>query len=237
MDLLISGAAELGLHLTDHQVKRFHRYYQELISWNQQLNLTTIVAYPEVQTKHFLDSLTASLVLPADIKEAGRIIDIGAGAGFPGLPLKIAYPGLHLALLESVGKKSAFLAHLVDILELSRVEVHTGRAETLAFDPSLRESFDVVLARAVGPLPSLAELTLPFCRLGGVAVAFKKGKVEQEVQASLSALAILGGHLKERKSVEVKGLKDGRLLVVVEKVKPTPEQYPRRPGMPRKRPL
>ena len=237
MDLLKRGLAQLGFDLTRRQLEDFRLYYRELVAWNQRINLTRIVECSEVQTRHFLDSLTVSLVLPTELKGAGRIIDIGSGAGFPGLPLKIACPGLHLALVESVGKKAAFLKHMVDLLRIPQVQVYTGRAEALAHEPLLRETFDVVLARGLAPMRILAELTLPFCRLGGLVVAHKKGKVEQEIREALPALAALGGELREQRHVDLEGLKDARSLVVICKVQATPSRYPRRPGIPRKRPL
>ena len=237
MDLLKQGLAQLGMDLTRHQLEHFRLYHQELVAWNQRINLTRIVECSEVQTRHFLDSLTLSLVLPTEVKGAGRVIDVGAGAGFPGLPLKIACPGLHLAMIESVGKKAAFLKHVLDLLGLSQVQVYTGRAEALAHEPSLRETFDAVLARGLAPMRTLAELTLPFCRLGGLVVAHKKGRVEQEIQEALPTLADLGGRLREQRRVDLEGLRDARSLVVIGKVQATPSRYPRRPGIPRKRPL
>ena len=237
MDLLERGLAHLGLGLTPQQFEDFRRYYQELVVWNQRVNLTRIIEYPDVQTKHFLDSLAVCLVLPQEFKERGRIIDVGAGAGFPGLPLKIAYPGLHLTMVESVGKKTAFLNHLVGLLGLSQVQVCTGRAETLAQEPSHRETYDVALARGLAPLRTLAELTLPFCHLGGLVVAHKGAQPQEEIQRAMPALAALGGELAEERLVELRGLKHPRTLIAIRKVRPTPSQYPRRPGMPRKRPL
>ena len=237
MELLTRGAAELSLHLAPEQVQKFQRYYSELVSWNQRMNLTAIVDYEEAQLKHFLDSLTTSLVLSQRVREHGRMLDIGSGGGFPSIPLKLAFPGMHLTVLDSVAKKTSFLLHLVDALELTDVEVYTGRAEEIALVPNLRESFDVVVSRGVAPMRLLMEYTLPYCRVGGTVVTLKKGEIDPEVAASLHAIRVLGGKIRETRGVEVNGLRDGRALVVVDKVKATPAKFPRRTGLPAKHPL
>ncbi len=237
MDLLAQGAHELGIELTDPPLDRFEVYYRELADWNQRVNLTAIIDYAEVQVKHFLDSLTLLLALPGGLSCETRIMDVGAGAGFPGLPLKLAFPELRLTLSDSVGKKVAFLTHLLPALGLSDVEVHTGRAEELGHRPELRESFDLVLARGVAKQPVLLEYTLPFCALGGQVVAWKHGGIEAELAAAKNAQTRLGGRFVEVYPVAVTGLTDNRILVVVEKVRPTPKEFPRRPGTPAKQPL
>ena len=231
------GLEQLGLNLNRRQLDTFQRYYRELTSWNRRLNLTRIVEYPQVQTLHFLDSLTAWLVLSQQANNGGRVMDLGAGAGFPGLPLKIAFPEMRLTLVESVGKKVFFLQHLLRALELPDVEVLHGRAEALAHEPSHRAAFDTVLARGLAPLRVLAELALPFCRQGGVVVAHKKGDLAEELGQAQNALSLLGGRIVEQQAVDVEGLRDRRVLVVVRKVADTPAKFPRRPGMPKKRPL
>ncbi len=237
MELLVQGAEELGFRFNGQQVEWFECYYRELLSWNQRMNLTAILDRQEVQVKHFLDSLTVSLVLPERVKACGRLVDVGAGGGFPGIPLKLVFPGIHLTLLESVAKKTTFLQHLVEVLDLEDVEVCTGRAENLALNPELRETFDVAVSRGVAPMRILMELTLPFCCLGGIVVTHKKGDIAAEIADSINAMEVLGGRIREMRGIEVEGLKDDRALVVVEKVGPTPAKYPRRPGMPRKHPL
>ena len=237
MELLVKGARELDLDLSDEQIELFQVFYQELVSWNQRMNLTAIVDFREAQVKHFLDSLTTSLVLPERVRAGGRLADIGSGGGFPGVPLKLAFPGMHLSVLDSVGKKTTFLKHLVTVLELTDVEVYTGRAEDLAMDPHLRESFDAVVSRGVASMRILMESTLPYTKLGGIVVTLKKGQIDREVASSLHAIEVLGGQLRETSGVDVEGLRDGRVLVVVEKVKPTPAKFPRRPGLPAKHPL
>ena len=237
MELVIRGAKELNLRLTPEQVESFRDYYQELISWNQRMNLTAIVDCQEVQLKHFLDSLTPSLVIPNGLKAHGRMMDVGSGGGFPGVPLKLAFPGMRVALLDSVAKKNSFLEHLITALGLTDVDVYTGRAEDLAIGPQLRESFDVVVSRGVAPMRILMELTLPFCRVGGMVVTLKKGEIGSEVAAALHAIDVLGGGIRETREVDLEGLRDGRVLMVVDKLKPTPAKFPRRPGLPTKHPL
>jgi 16S rRNA (guanine527-N7)-methyltransferase len=235
MDKLIAGAAKMRIELTPEQVSGFQIYYEELIEWNRRVNLTAIVDYEGVQVRHFLDSLT---VAPLVGGEPCLLLDIGSGAGFPGVPLKIAYPGIDLTLVESVNKKAAFLRHLVDRLNLDGVEVIAGRAETLAHDERYRGRFDIVLSRGVASLATLAELSLPFCCVGGAFVAMKKGDIGDEVASSVKAIEILGGKLAEVRPVELDEFRgERRSLVVIDKLAPTPDKYPRRPGVPRKRPL
>ena len=237
MDLLQTGAGALGIHLGLAQLEQFRRYYDEILDWNGRVNLTSVTVWEKVQTAHFLDSLSVALVIPRESLERGRFVDIGSGAGFPGIPLKVAFPGLRATLIESTAKKATFLAHIVEMLGLGEVDVRTGRAETLAHEPILRESFDVALVRAVASVAVLAELTLPLCRVGGVVVAHKKMGIEDELAQAQTAIEALGGALAEVREVVVPGLTEPRALVVLEKVAPTPERYPRRPGIPAKRPL
>ena len=237
METLAQGAGAAGVFLTREQLDQFETYYQELARWNRRMNLTSITGYQEVQVGHFLDSLTVCLAAPESLSSCSRVVDVGAGGGFPGLPLKLAFPGIHLVLLDSVGKKAAFLEHLVSLLELDGVEVLTGRAEALAHRPELRESFDLALARGLARLPVLLEYSLPFCRMGGKTVAHKHGNLDAELKSAGRALEALGGSLRSEVQVQVTGLTDNRVLVVVEKVAATPERYPRRTGVPAKQPL
>lgn len=238
----MAGASQLGISLSGGQLDQFETYFRELTDWNQRANLTAITGYEEVQVKHFLDSLTVclaageALIRTARVP-APRVIDVGAGAGLPGLALKLAFPELRLSLVESVAKKTAFLEHLTAILGLEEVTVHTGRAEVLAREEGLRDAFDLAVVRGVAKLPLLLEYGLPFCRTGGRLVALKHGGDGRELAAAANALAELNGRIEKVVPVELEGLTDDRVVIAVEKTGPTPQRYPRRTGIPAKRPL
>jgi len=239
MKKLIEGAGKLGIKLNARQVNQFELYYQELIEWNKKINLTAITDYSSVQVKHFLDSLTITLALPEEEVERPdfNIIDIGTGAGFPGVPLKILFPQPRLVLIEPTTKKTVFLNHIIRKLELENVEVLNSRAEEAAHLLLYREQFALVLSRAVALLPALVELTLPFCQIGGRFIAQKKGEVDQEISRAKKAIATLGGKLDKIKKIELDEFNDVRYLVIIDKMYPTPSKYPRRPGIPRRRPI
>jgi 16S rRNA (guanine527-N7)-methyltransferase len=240
MDRLIAGARTLGLRLADRQVAAFQVYYEELVDWNHKFNLTAITGYEQVQIRHFLDSL--SVLLSEQARRAlarpePRAIDVGSGAGFPGIPLKLVYPRLRLTLLEATGKKVAFLQHMIERLELQQVTAIHARAEELGHDPTQRETYDLVLARAVAEMSAVAEYTLPFCKVGGWVVAQKGEAGGAEAWTANEAIQLLGGELCRVLPVELPGLPEDRSLVILEKRTPTPPAYPRRPGIPTKRPL
>lgn len=237
MEKLESGAQRLGFNLSPVQLEQFATYYQELVDWNQRMNLTAITDYQEVQVKHFLDSLTVTLALKQPGGGSFRLIDIGTGAGLPGIPLRIIYPDIKLVLLDSTTKKADFLRHLKKKLGLDNIEIVVGRAEEVAHDARYREQFDLVLSRGVAPLATLAELTLPFCAIGGSFIAQKKGDINTEISQAARAISLLGGSLREVKKVDLEEFTDARQLVIIDKVLPTPPQYPRRAGVPTKRPL
>ena len=238
MEKLNTGAIKLGLQLKPRQLEQFYIYYQELLDWNQRVNLTTITGYEDVQIKHFLDSLTVTLAWQPPIGNAAfNLIDVGTGAGMPGLPLKILLPNIKLVLLDSIAKKAAFLHHLKHKLGLDDVEIVVGRAEETAHPTQYREKFDIVLSRAVAPLPTLVELTLPFCTIGGSFIAQKKGSIEPEISRATKAIRLLGGNLRGVKRVDLEEFTDERRLIIIDKLSPTPHLYPRRPAMPSKRPL
>ena len=239
MKELIEGAGKLGIQLNARQVRQFELYYRELIEWNRRINLTAITDYSAVQVKHFLDSLTVTQAFPHEEMERPdfSIADIGTGAGFPGVPLKILFPQPRLVLLEPTAKKTAFLYHIIHKLELENVEVLNSRAEDAAHLLLYRERFPLVVSRAVALLPALVELTLPFCRIGGRFVAQKKGEIDREMNRAEKAIAALGGNLEQIKQIELEEFDDVRYLVVIDKISPTPSKYPRRPGLPRRRPI
>lgn len=243
MDRLTEGAARLGIRLGKTQIEQFEIYYQEILDWNSRINLTAITDLEDVLTKHFLDSLTVSLaaeVLP-EIEGTGdlcnfAVIDVGTGAGFPGIPLKIAFSSMRLTLLESVGKKALFLEHITRVLKLENVTVIAARSEDAAHLEGQRESYDLAVSRAVASLPSLLELTLPFCRIGGILVAQKSAEAKAEIEDAKPAAAALGGELSKIVDIGIPELAD-RCLIVYKKVAGTPSRYPRRSGVPTKRPL
>lgn len=241
MEQLINGARHLGLTLSEKQIKSFQTLYETLVEWNQRFNLTAVTEYEQVQIRHFLDSLSCLLAFrhrpAAPTGTVLSCIDVGSGAGFPGIPLKIYCPNLKVVLLEATGKKVDFLTHVVNGLGLKNMTPLKGRAEEVALDAAHREQYDMVFARAVAELPILVEYTLPFCRIGGCVVAQKGSSAQEEIQTAGYAISLLGGQLRKVVPVELLGLAEERNLVLIDKIASTPPQYPRRPGMPAKRPL
>lgn len=233
---LLHSAQQFNFTLTQTQLNAFEQYSQELIAWNQRVNLTRIVEPEEIVVKHFLDSLSVCQALP-DLSPGLSVVDVGSGAGFPGLPLKIVLPDIRLTLLESTRKKTAFLQHIIHILNLTNVTVLTARAEEAGQQSAHREQYDVAVARAVSGLPTLAEYSLPLVKVGGMIIIQKGQHPAEEVKAATSALEILGGKLHEILPVTVPGLNAERHLLVISKDKSTPKQYPRRPGLPAKKPI
>jgi 16S rRNA (guanine527-N7)-methyltransferase len=225
----------LGIHLSPRQLACFERYEKELVEWNARFNLTAIRDSEGIRAKHFLDSLTCLLAW-RDVPPAS-LIDVGTGAGFPGLPLKILYPGLDLALVESVGKKAAFCRHAAASLGMERVDVITARAEEVGQNPRYRERFDWAVARAVAALPILVEYLLPLVKVGGGVLAQKGESGPAEAHASERALRMLGGRLRQVIPVHLPGVAEDRYLIVIDKVAATPPNYPRREGIPAKKPL
>ena len=231
----VSGAQSLGVHLTKVQVAQFERYLELLLDWNQRMNLTAVRYAGQIQQRHFLDSLTCAMAT-GDLN--GRsLIDVGTGAGFPGLPLKIAYPHLKLTLVESIRKKTDFLAAVVGELGLLDVEIVAGRAEDVGRSPVHREAYDWAAARALANLPVLVEYLLPLVRLGGHALAQKGLSVTTELAAAEKAINILGSGSPLLRSIQLPDWEQPSYLVLIEKLTPTPDAYPRRVGVPAKRPL
>jgi 16S rRNA (guanine527-N7)-methyltransferase len=236
MDELIQDARTLfNVHLTARQVMALINYERELIEWNQKFNLTAIRDVESIRTKHFLDSY--SCVLAWKGTPPLRLVDVGTGAGFPGIPLKIVYPIMHVTLVESVGKKAMFCQHIVSKLGLEDVEVIQARAEALGQDPKHRETYDYAVARAVANLNILSEYLLPLVKVGGTMLAQKGESGPAEAQSAEKAMKLLGGKLKQIIPVELPGVPDDRYLVLVDKVAATPPKYPRKAGIPMKTPL
>ncbi|GAP11572.1 16S rRNA m(7)G-527 methyltransferase [Bellilinea caldifistulae] len=225
----------VGIQLTARQIAAFQRYEDELLEWNSRMNLTAIRDREGIRTKHFLDSL--SCILAFRERPPERLIDIGTGAGFPGIPLKIIYPRMKLTLVESVGKKLEFCRHIVQTLKLEDVTLLQARAEALGQDRAYREQYDWAVARAVATLPVLAEYLLPLVALGGKMLAQKGESAHTEAVAAEKAIRVLGGELQQIIPVLVPGIAEERYLVVVDKVAITPPGYPRRVGLPARRPI
>jgi 16S rRNA (guanine527-N7)-methyltransferase len=217
------GLEQLGI--AQQVESAFLLYRQELLDWSTRFNLTAIKDPEEVLTKHFLDSLSLLQAYPG--QSAIHVLDIGTGAGFPGIPLKIVRPQWHLTLIDATGKKITFLQHIVDTLQLSNVEIIQGRAEDIAHKREYRGHFDLVTARAVAALPALLECSAPFCRSGGVLILPKKGDIDEELIQGKRAANLLGTRLKANVPVTLPTLADGRRLQVWEQYKPCPPQYPR----------
>ena len=237
-NLLATTLEAWGIPCSDESLVAMRHFYALLLEGNKTANLTRITGEEEAVVKHFLDSLSVLRVVPeADRSVPRRILDVGAGAGFPGIPLKLVFPELELTLVDSVGKKTAFMSHLVDRLGLTGVEVIQGRSEELGHRRDLRESFDWALARGLARMPALLEYTLPFCKQGGKVVAWKHGGIQDELFSATRALRTLGGRYLATHPVTLAGLTDNRIVVVVEKVGPTPAEYSRRAGVPAKQPI
>lgn len=238
MNLLRATAAGLGIELAPAQLAKFQVFYEQLLDWNQRINLTAITGYEDVQIRHFADSLAVLLAInDEDFGVRRSLIDIGTGAGFPGLPLKIARPAWRVALVESTRKKTEFLEHMIYQLGLDQVDVVWGRAEEVGQDPAYREQFDLAVARAVADMAVLVEYALPLLRVGGRFIAQKETDPYDELQAAEKAIETLGGTHRDTIPYRLPAFDQPLHLVVVEKVAPTPEKYPRRPGMPAKRPI
>ncbi|MBD5509612.1 MAG: 16S rRNA (guanine(527)-N(7))-methyltransferase RsmG [Lachnospiraceae bacterium] len=233
---------ELSITLSSEQIDQFLKYYEMLIEKNKVMNLTAITAFDEVLKKHFIDSL--SLIKVCDLKKEISMIDVGTGAGFPGIPLKIAFPNLKLTLLDSLQKRVFFLQEVSEALGLHDVETVHGRAEDFAKPDQLREKFDLCVSRAVANLSTLSEYCLPYIKVGGKFISYKSEKVSMdsgesktEAEQAEHAITVLGGKMTEQKSFFLPSSDISRTFIVIEKCRPTPKQYPRKAGTASKKPL
>lgn len=227
------GLVNLKLELTEKQVEHFLKYYEMLIEKNKVMNLTAITEYDEVIEKHFLDSI--SLCQVYDLSKPVKILDMGTGAGFPGVPLKIAFPEVEITLADSLNKRIKFLDEVIAELGLEKVTTVHARAEELARNKEHRENYDLVVSRAVANLSTLGEYCIPFVKIGGNFISYKSGEIDEEVNAAGKAIKILGGQIKDVYKFDLSDQK--RSFVTIEKIKMTPKTYPRKAGTPSKEPL
>lgn len=226
---------ELGIVLNDEQKRQFDSFYELLVEWNKVMNLTGITEYEEVNEKHFVDSL--SITKAIDMNCVDNLIDIGTGAGFPGIPLKIAFPHLKVVLLDSLNKRIKFLNTIIEELELIDIETIHGRAEDFAKQGEYREQFDLCVSRAVANLSTLSEYCMPYIHTGGMFIPYKSGEIEEEVTGAKKAVHVLGGKIEDVVKFQLPGTEIGRSFVKIKKYQNTPKKYPRKAGLPAKEPI
>ena len=235
MEKLKESFAKLNISLTDKQYQQFLKYYELLIEWNKVMNLTGITEFDEVVMKHFVDSL--SLVYAVPVNKPYKVLDMGTGAGFPGVPLKIAFPEMEMVLLDSLNKRIKFLNEVINQLGLEKITAIHGRAEEFARKEEYREQFDLCVSRAVANLATLSEYCLPYVKKNGYFIPYKSGAIEEEMETSKKAVHVLGGKITEVKTFELPDSDISRSLVVIKKEKETPKKYPRSGGKPTKEPI
>lgn len=226
---------EKGITLSDRQLEQYEIYYRTLVEWNEKMNLTAITDKGEVYLKHFFDSLTAGFYF--DFRQDLSLCDVGAGAGFPSIPIKIAFPEIHVTIVDSLNKRIHFLEHLAKELQLENVRFIHSRAEDFGQLKDHRESYDIVTARAVARMSVLSELCLPLVKVGGTFIAMKGSSGQEELQAGKKAITLLGGAVKEKYSFLLPVEESERNIFLVTKEKPTPKKYPRKPGTPNRNPI
>ena len=233
--ILEQKLGELGIKQDQNQLERFHKFYHLLIEWNKVMNLTGITEYEDVVEKHFVDSL--SIIKAIDLSRIHTVIDVGTGAGFPGIPLKIAFPHLRVVLLDSLNKRIKFLDEVISQLGLTEICTIHGRAEEYARKEEYREQFDLCVSRAVANLSTLSEYCLPYIQVGGIFIPYKSGEIDDEVEQSKKAVRILGGNIKDIMKFELPGTDIHRSFVLIHKEQHTQKKYPRKAGIPAKEPL
>lgn len=237
VDKMTAGLKEVGITLSEYQMNQFYAYYQQLIEWNKVMNLTAITELEEVVSKHFIDSMTLIKAV-GDIEEKDiSVIDVGTGAGFPGIPLKIAFPNLKITLLDSLNKRIKFLDGVIEQLGLSNITTIHGRAEDFGKNPEYRERFDLCVSRAVANAATLSEYCLPFVKVGGSFIPYKSGKIDEELETGKKAIQTFGGTIKAVVRFQLESADADRALVVIQKTAKTPKKFPRKAGMPSKEPI
>lgn len=230
-------SSKLDIALSDEQIEQFQIYYEMLIETNKVMNLTAITQLDEVVTKHFLDSIALANVYQIIKNKELKIIDLGTGAGFPGIPLKIAFPQLQVTLMDSLNKRVKFLNSVIDELSLVNIDAIHGRAEEMARKTEYRQQYDLCVSRAVANLSTLTEYCLPFVKVDGMFISYKSSNIEDELDLSLNAIKILGGKLTEVKKLSLPESDIERSFVMIKKIKNTPKTYPRKPGTASKEPI
>lgn len=231
----MNNLKQLGLVLSDNQIKQFLIYYEMLVEWNHGINLTAITDFQDVLSKHFLDSV--SLIKAIELDRNIKLIDMGTGAGFPGIPLKIVFPKLKITLLDSLNKRILFLNKVISILDLKEIETVHGRAEDFAKPGKLREQYDICVSRAVANMTTLSEYCLPFVKKGGFFISYKSEKIVEEMTVAEKGIKLLGGKIENQIEFHLPGSDMYRNFVLVKKTKETPKLYPRKAGIPSKEPL
>ena len=237
VDKMTDGTRELGITLSEQQLEQFYRYYKLLVEWNKVMNLTGITELEEVVSKHFIDSLALVKAVPLQDGRKVSGIDVGTGAGFPGIPLKIAFPNLKITLLDSLNKRIKFLNEVISQLGLQNVETIHGRAEDFGRDAKYREQYDYCVSRAVANAATLSEYCLPFVKVGGAFIPYKSGGIVEELAQAKKAVGILGGEIENVTGFELPGGEGSRSLIKIRKMKPISAKYPRKAGLPGKEPL
>lgn len=235
--LMEQGLREFSIELSEKQIDQFYKYYRLLLQWNEVMNLTAITQLEEVVTKHFVDSLSLVKTVDRGALSELSVLDLGTGAGFPGIPLKIAFPSIKMVLMDSLNKRIKFLNDVIGKLELHDIYAVHGRAEDYGRDDEYREQFDLCVSRAVANLSTLSEYCIPFVKIEGIFVSYKSGNVDEELRQSKGALEMLGGRIESVEEFLLPGSDMGRTLIKIKKIKTTSKKYPRKAGIPGKEPL
>ena len=234
-DLFCRGLEKLEIFLSDEQIQKFLKFYEMMVEKNKFMNLTAVTDFEDVVEKHFLDSLCLNQI--TDLSKVRNMIDLGTGAGFPGIPLKIVYPNISMVLIDSLNKRISFLGEVIQNLDLNGIEAVHGRAEEIGRNGKYREKYDLCVSRAVANLSVLCEYCIPFVEDGGYFIAYKGPEVEDELKNAENSIQVLGGKVEEVKSYQIPETDMGRTLIKIRKIKKTPKKYPRKAGTPSKNPL